>query len=79
MSDKGLSRSGGQEERPQGIFGGQLVVVCWTEALGSMGLAWGPAPPLASWVLLTESLFLRQTSPGLCSEDPEYEIRNRYL
>lgn len=77
MSDKGLSRWGRQGERPRGIFGGHLVVVWWTEALGSVGLDLSPALPLVSRVLLTESLFLRQTFLCLYNEDPEHGIRNR--
>lgn len=61
-----------REEGPQGVSGGQLVVVWWTET-------WGPMAqllPLSSWVLLSELLFLRQRPPCLYNEDPEREMRN---
>lgn len=44
---------GGRGNGPRGVFGGQLVVVCGTEALGSVGLAWGLALPLMRQVPLT--------------------------
>lgn len=51
----------------------------WDEGSGVCGPCLGPGSATHEPGALDQSLFLRQTSPGLCSEDPEPEIRNLYL